>query len=59
MGQWRGAMFKEYIQEELALYAYGISYDIKEKVGFVSIVGHVFHDIPKGDLNGLEWVWFG
>ena len=29
MGQWQGGMFKEYIQEELACYATGMSMNMK------------------------------
>ena len=45
MGRWRGATFKEYIREELACYAAGMSGDMKQKFNFVNIAGNAFHEI--------------
>lgn len=45
MGRWRGATFKEYIREELACYAAGMSSDMKRKFNFVNIAGNAFHEI--------------
>ena len=45
MGRWRGATFKEYIREELACYASGMSKDMKQKFNFVNIAGNAFHEI--------------
>ena len=45
MGRWRGATFKEYIREELACYAAGMSGDMKRKFNFVNIAGNAFHEI--------------
>jgi hypothetical protein len=45
MGQWCGATSKEYIREELACYARGMSCDMKQKFNFVNITGNVFTQI--------------
>jgi hypothetical protein len=45
MGRWRGATFKEYIQEELACYAKRMSRDIKQKFNFINIAGNAFTEI--------------
>jgi hypothetical protein len=45
MGRWRGATFKEYIREELAVYSENMSRDMRKKFGFVNIAGNAFHDI--------------
>lgn len=42
MGRWRGATFKEYIREELACYAAGMSTSMKQKLNFVNIAGNAF-----------------
>ena len=47
MGRWRGATFKEYIREELACYAAGMSGDMKRKFNFVNIAGNAFHEINE------------
>ncbi len=56
MGPWRGATFKEYIREELACYATGMSNDMKRKFNFVNIAGNAFTEI---DLDALRTVEFG
>ena len=55
MGRWRGATFKEYIREELALYAANMSRDMRTKFGFVNIVGNAFHDISLEGLDEMEY----
>ena len=45
MGRWRGATFKEYIREELACFSKGMTRSMKQKFGFVNILGGVYHDI--------------
>ena len=45
MGRWRGATFKEYIREELACYARGMSTDMRQRFNFVNIAGNAFNDI--------------
>jgi len=51
MGRWRGATFKEYIREELAVYSENMSRDMRTKFGFVNIAGNAFHDV---ELDALE-----
>ena len=51
MGRWRGATFKEYIREELACYAAGMSNDMKRKFNFVNIAGNAFHEINDTIFN--------
>ena len=52
MGRWRGATFKEYIREELAVYSEKMSRDMRTKFGFVNIAGNAFHDVK---MDELEW----
>jgi hypothetical protein len=54
MGRWRGATFKEYIREELACYARGMSRDMKQKFDFVNIAGNAFTEIPVDTLHIIE-----
>ncbi len=54
MGQWRGATFKEYIQEELACYVQGMSWDMKRKFNYVNIAGNAFTEIPADSLHIIE-----
>lgn len=54
MGRWRGATFKEYIREELACYASGMSKDMKQKFNFVNIAGNAFYDITETVAPALE-----
>jgi hypothetical protein len=54
MGRWRGATFKEYIREELACYAWGMSRDMKQKFNFVNIAGNAFTEIPADSLQLLS-----
>ena len=53
-GRWCGATFKEYIREELACYAQGMSRDMKRKFNFVNIVGNAFSEIPADSLHIVE-----
>ena len=55
MGQWRGATFKEYIREELACYATGMSKDMKQKFNFVNIAGNAFTEIDSDNLHIVEF----
>jgi hypothetical protein len=55
MGQWRSATFKEYIREELACYAMGMSKDMKRKFNFVNIAGNAFTDINEDTLHIIEF----
>ena len=59
MGRWRGATFKEYIREELAVYAENMSRDMKRKFGFVNIAGNAFHDIAFEELDGMQQLTIG
>jgi hypothetical protein len=54
MGRWRGATFKEYIREELACYARGMSRDMKQKFNFVNIAGNAFTEIPADSLHIIK-----
>ncbi len=54
MGRWRRATFKEYIREELACYARGMSRDMKQKFDFVNIAGNAFTEIPIDTLHIIE-----
>jgi hypothetical protein len=45
MGRWRGATFKEYIRNELACFAAGMTKDMKRRFHFVHISGNAFNDI--------------
>ncbi len=45
MGHWKGAMFKEYIWEELACYSVGMTTNMKRNSYFVNVSGNVYHDI--------------
>ncbi len=54
MGRWRGAIFKEYIREELACYAWGMSRDMKRKFNFVNIAGNAFTEILADSLNIIK-----
>ncbi len=45
MGCWRGAVFKEYVRNELACFSSGMSSDMKKKFGFVNLAGNAFSDI--------------
>ncbi len=51
MGRWRGATFKEYIREELAVYSENMSRDMRTKFGFVNIAGNAFHDVEWDDVQ--------
>ena len=45
MGRWRGATFKEYIRDELASYASGMSRAMKQKFNFVNVASGAFADV--------------
>lgn len=47
MGRWRGATFKEYIRNELAVYSEGMSTKMKRSFHFVNIAGNAFHDVTN------------
>jgi hypothetical protein len=51
MGRWRGATFKEYVQNELACFSTGMSRDMQKKFGFVNIAGNAFSDITDVCMN--------
>ncbi len=55
MGSWQGATFKEYIREELACYATGMSKDMKQKINFVNIPGNAFMEINKDTLHVIKF----
>ncbi len=45
MGRWKGAMFKEYIREELACYSAGMSSKMRQNFKFVNISGTAYNDV--------------
>jgi hypothetical protein len=51
MGRWKGATFKEYIREELANYADGMSTVMKTKFNFMNVAGNAFRDITETVLT--------
>jgi len=51
MGRWRGATFKEYIREELACYAAGMSTNMKHRFNFVNIAGNAFREVDFDTLD--------
>ncbi len=51
MGRWQGAMFKEYIREELAIFSEGMSTSMKKKFDFVNIAGNTFNAITEDLIN--------
>ncbi len=55
MGPWHRAVFKEYIREELACYARGMSRDTKQKFNFVNIAGNAFTKINNETLHVIKF----
>jgi hypothetical protein len=51
MGRWKGVTFKEYIREELANYANGMSTAMKTKFNFMNFAGNAFRDITETVLT--------
>jgi hypothetical protein len=51
MGRWKGVTFKEYIREELANYANGMSMAMKTKFNFMNVAGNAFRDITETVLT--------
>jgi hypothetical protein len=51
MGRWRGATFKEYIQEELVCFSEGMLTSMKKKFDFVNIAGNAFNTITDNLIN--------
>ncbi len=51
MGCWRGATFKECVQNELACFSTGMSWDMQKKFGFVNIAGNAFSDSTDVCMN--------
>ena len=51
MGRWRGATFKEYIRNELSIYADGMSKAMKRRFNFVNIAHGTFRDITAVTLE--------
>ncbi len=45
MGRWRGKTFKEYIRENLSIFASGMSKDMKRVFQYVNIEGHAYYDV--------------
>jgi hypothetical protein len=45
MGQWKGATFKEYVQEELACFSAGMLLAIKWQFGILNVSGTAFHNV--------------
>ena len=51
MGRWRGATFKEYIQEELVCFSEGMLTSMKKKFDFVNIAGNAFNTITDNLID--------
>ncbi len=51
MGCWRGAMFKEYVQNEVACFSTKLASDMKKKFGFVNVAGNAFSNITDACIN--------
>ncbi len=45
MGRWKGATFKEYIQDELTSYALDMSKAMKQKFNYVNIASSAFANV--------------
>jgi hypothetical protein len=54
MGCWRGALFKEYIREELTCYARGMSRDLKRKFICLNVAGNAFTEIHMETLHIIK-----
>ncbi len=52
MGRWRGAMFKEYIREELACFLDGMSTSMKKQFEFINVAGNAFRKVTD---ELMEW----
>jgi hypothetical protein len=51
MSRWRGATFKEYIGEELAIFSEGMLTSMKKKFDFVNIAGNAFNAITDNLID--------
>jgi hypothetical protein len=51
MGRWRRATFKEYARNELTCFSSGMSWDMKQIIGFVNVSGNAFSDITDACVN--------
>jgi hypothetical protein len=51
MRRWCGAMFKEYVRNELACFSTGMLSNMKKKFGFVNVSGNVFSDSTDACIN--------
>ncbi len=51
MGWWRGATFKEYIQEKLVCFSEGMLTSMKKKFDFVNIAGNAFNTITDNLID--------
>jgi hypothetical protein len=45
MGCWKGTIFKEYVQDELACFSAGMLLAMKQQFGFLNVAGMAFHDM--------------
>ena len=53
MGIWKGALFKEYIREDLECYSGGIKKDTKRSFGFVKISAGSNMDVLVDVTNNM------
>ena len=53
MGRWKGASFKEYIQEDLACYSGGMPRDMKISFGFMNISAGSKRDVIVDVTNNM------
>ncbi len=51
MGRWGGAMFKEYVRNELACFSMGMSRDMQKQFVFVNVTGNAISDITDICIN--------
>ena len=51
LGRWRGATFKEYVREELALFSEGMSTKMKQQFHFVNVAGNSMYDITESVIE--------
>jgi hypothetical protein len=51
IAHWKGATFKEYIQEELACCSAGMTRDMKRNFKFVNIAGNAYHDVTSACIE--------
>jgi hypothetical protein len=51
ISRWKGAMFKEYIMEELACYSAGMSSNMKRSFKFVNVSSNAYNHVTNRCLE--------